>query len=204
MQTSAAKPNRLPTSRSGVAVLWMIALTLVFVACMQFVLEAGWMLICRSQAQAVAESAALGGAREWGLATVDNAAARTAAKARATALVVNSQVSGLTSAYGNLQTALQNSNNTTGINNNPAGCPGTLVSSNQVILGDINSTTRVFSPGVSPASAGRRGCMVQFQLVAVSPITSASRTFSARATAFWDSAATPNRSRLLSVTISCP
>jgi hypothetical protein len=182
----------------------MIMLAILFIACMRYVLESGWLLVCRTQAQAVAESAALGGARSWGSAAVDNSAARSAAKTRAIELVVNSQVSGLSAEYANLQTDLQNSDNAGGTNNNLAGCPAATVTTNQVILGDINSATLVFSPQVIPASAGRRACMVQYQLVATSPITNISRTVSARATAFWDASASPNRSRLASVTISCP
>ncbi len=179
-------------------------LAILFIACMRFVLESGWMLVCRTQAQAVAESAALGGARSWGAAATNDATTRSAAKTRAIELVVNSQISGLTTEYANLQTDLQNSNNTAGTNNNLAGCPAATVTTNQVILGDINSATLVFSPQVVPATAGRRACMVQFQLVATSPITNTSRTVSARATAFWDASASPNRSRLAFVTISCP
>jgi hypothetical protein len=176
----------------------MIMLAILFIACMRFVLESGWMLVCRTQAQAVAESAALGGARSWGAAATNDATTRSAAKTRAIELVVNSQISGLTTEYANLQTDLQNSNNTAGTNNNLAGCPAATVTTNQVILGDINSATLVFSPQVVPATAG------QFQLVATSPITNTSRTVSARATAFWDASASPNRSRLAFVTISCP
>lgn len=179
-------------------------LAILFIACMRFVLESGWLLVCRTQAQAVAESAALGGARSWGTAAADNSTTRSAAKSRAVELVVNSQVNGLTAAYANLQTDLQNSDNTAGTNNNLAVCPAATVTTNQVILGDIDSATLVFSPQVVPATAGRRACMVQFQLVATSPVTNTSRTVSARATAFWDAAASPNRSRLASVTITCP
>lgn len=198
--------TRLP-GRSGVATLWLLIVALVFVACMQYVLESGWLLICRSQAQAVAESAALAGARSWGMAATDNAANRTTAKARATDFVVNSAVPGLTTEYANLLASLQASDNAAGTNNNltsPNSCPGSSVTANLVILGDLDSTTLVFSPYVTPASAGRRGCMVQFQLTAVSPITNTSRTVSARATAYWDDTASPNRSRLAFVTVTCP
>jgi hypothetical protein len=190
-----------------VATLWLLIVALVFVACMQYVLESGWLLICRSQAQAVAESAALAGARSWGMAATDNAANRTIAKARATDFVVNSAIPGLTTEYANLLASLQASDNAAGTNNNltsPNSCPGSSVSANLVILGDLDSTTLVFSPYVTPASAGRRGCMVQFQLTAVSPITNTSRTVIARATAYWDDTASPNRSRLAFVTVTCP
>lgn len=207
MRTQLTTPFSVPVRRSGVATIWMLLVAMVFIACMQYVLETGWMMVVRTQAQAVAESAALAGARSWGMAATDNAANRTTAKTRATDFVVNSAVGGLTTEYGNLLTSLQNSNNTGGTNNNPAspgGCPGTSVSSNLVILGNFDSATRVFSPYVSPVSADRRACMVQFQLTAVSPITQVSRSVQARATAYWDSAAAPNRSRLVSVTVSCP
>lgn|GEM_PF-1423392 len=207
MRIQLTIPSSSPDPRSGVATLWMLLVSLVFVACMQYVLETGWMMVVRAQAQAVAESAALAGARSWGTAATDNAANRTTAKTRATDFVVNSAVNGLTTEYANLLMSLQNSDNAGGTNNNPAspgGCPGTSVSSNLVIFADFDPATRVFSPYVSPASAGRRACMVQFQLTAVSPITQVSRTFQARAAAYWDSAAAPNRSRLVSVTVSCP
>ncbi|MFM7057577.1 MAG: TadE/TadG family type IV pilus assembly protein [Planctomycetota bacterium] len=194
-------------NRSGVAALWLLITALVFVACLQYVLESGWLLMCRTQAQAVAESAALAGARSWGMAATDDATNRSIAKARATDFVVNSAVPGLATEYTNLLTSLQASDNASGTNNNltsPNSCPGATVSANLVILGDLNSSTLVFSPYASPASAGRRGCMVQFQLTAVSPISQVSRTVSARATAYWDSAASPNRSRLAFVTVTCP
>lgn len=193
--------------RSGVATIWLLVVSLAFVACMRFVLEAGWLLVCRTQAQAVAESAALAGARSWGTAAVDSAATRSTAKARATDFVVNSAIGGLTTEYANLLASLQASNNVGGTNNNlasPGSCPGTTVASNLVILGDLDSTALVFSPYVSPATAGRRACMVQFQLTAVSPITNVSRTVSARATAYWDAVTVPNRSRLAFVTVACP
>ena len=200
------QPARLP-GRSGIATLWLLIVALVFVACMQYVLESGWLLVCRTQAQAVAESAALAGARSWGLAATNTATDRSVAKARATDFVVNSAVPGLTAAYTNLLASLQASDAPTGTNNNltsPNSCPGTTVSANLVILGDLDSATLVFSPYAIPASAGRRGCMVQFQLTAVSPVSNVSRTVSARATAYWDSASSPNRSRLAFVTVTCP
>jgi len=200
------QPARLP-GRSGIATLWLLIVALVFVACMQYVLESGWLLVCRTQAQAVAESAALAGARSWGLAATNTATDRSVAKARATDFVVNSAVPGLTAAYTNLLASLQASDDPTGTNNNltsPNSCPGTTVAANLVILGDLDSATLVFSPYAIPASAGRRGCMVQFQLTAVSPVSNVSRTVSARATAYWDSASSPNRSRLAFVTVTCP
>lgn len=203
---SFPKPTRSP-GRSGIATLWLLIVALVFVACMQYVLESGWLLVCRAQAQAVAESAALAGARSWGMAATNTATDRSAAKARATDFVVNSAVPGLATAYTNLLASLQASDNSGGTNNNlasPDSCPGTTVSSNLVILGDLDSSTLVFSPYVTPSTAGRRGCMVQFQLTAVSPVSTVSRTVSARATAYWDSASSPNRSRLAFVTVTCP
>jgi uncharacterized membrane protein len=200
------KPIHLP-GRSGIATLWLLIVALVFVACMQYVLESGWLFVCRTQAQAVAESAALAGARSWGLAATNTAADRSVAKARATDFVVNSAVPGLSTAYTSLLASLQASDNAAGTTNNltsPNSCPGATVSSNLVILGDLDSSTLVFSPYVTPVSAGRRGCMVQFQLTAVSPVSNVSRTVSARATAYWDSASSPNRSRLAFVTVTCP
>ena len=192
-------------ARGGLAVIWLIGSAALIIAALSLVLETGWMNLCRSEAKVIAESAALAAARAWGSAATDNAAARTAAKAAASVLVTGSTVEGSSVPLAALSAALAANNDASATNNN-AVCPSALPAVNTVVLlGDFDSTSCVLASGTVPATAARRGCLVQFTLSMTSPFTSAVRTVSARAVAVWDPAVTPNRSRLVSLSaVTCP
>ncbi|MEY4187846.1 MAG: hypothetical protein RIT02_2880 [Planctomycetota bacterium] len=191
--------------RSGLAVIWLIGSAALIIAALSLVLEAGWLQLCRSEVKVIAESAALAGARSWGLAVTNDAAARTAAKAAAAQIVTGSTVEGSNAELLALAGALAASNDAAAVNNNGV-CPSALPAVNTVVLlGDFESTTCVLAAGTVPASASRRACLVQFSFSRTSPFTSASRTVKARAVAVWDPAVTPNRSRLVSLSaVTCP
>lgn len=191
--------------RSGLAVIWLIGSAALIIAALSLVLESGWLQLCRSEVKVIAESAALAGARAWGLAATNNAAARTAAKTAAAQIVTGSTVEGSNVELLALAGALAASNDASATNNNGV-CPAALPSVNTVVLlGDFEATTCVLSAGTAPATAARRSCLVQFSLSLTSPFTSASRTVRARAVAVWDPAVAPNRSRLVSLSaVTCP
>lgn len=185
--------------RSGLAVIWLIGSAALIIAALSLVLEAGWLQLCRSEVKVIAESAALAGARSWGLAVTNDSAARTAAKTAAAQIVTGSTVEGSDAELVAMAGALAASNDAVAVNNNgvfPAALPAV---NTLVLLGDFESTTCVLAAGTVPASASRRACLVQFSFSRASPFTGASRTVKARAVAVWDPAVTPNRSRLVSL-----
>lgn len=205
MRRSALQNSARPGLRSGIGVIWLIGSAAMIVAAMSLVLETGWLNLCRSEAKDVAESAALAAARSWGLAATDDATSRTTAKTRARTIVTGSLLDGSSTQLLALDAGLAASNNAAAVNNN-AGCPSILPAVNTLILlGDFDSSTRILNAGTVPATSSRRACLVQFSVSLTSPFTSATRTVKARAVAVWDAAATPARSRLVSVSsISCP
>jgi len=176
--------------------------TLVFGACIQYVLESGWLLMCRTQAQAVAESAALAAARVWGLEAPPNPLASAPSISRAADFVRNSQIAGLATEYDAVADVLDLSN--------PVSCPGATVTASFVSLGELDidpaAGTPAFTPTLSPATTWR-ACVVQFILQATSPVTGEQRSVSARAAAYWyddPDAGDPDFSRLVFVTYNCP
>ncbi len=191
--------------RSGLAVIWLVGSAALIIAALSLVLETGWLQLCRSEVRVIAESAALAGARSWGLAATNDAAARTAAKTAAAQIVTGSTVEGSNAELLALAGALAANNNALATNNN-AVCPAALPAVNTVVLlGDFEAATCVLAAGTAPVPASRRACLVQFSLSLTSPFTSASRTVRARAVAVWDPAVTPNRSRLVSLSaVTCP
>lgn len=201
--TIPQKPDA-PAARSGAATIWLLMGTLVFGACIQYVLESGWLLMCRTQAQAVAESAALAAARIWGLEVLPVPLDPDPSRLRAAAFVRDCQIAGLTVEYDDVADDLELSN--------PVSCPGATVTANFVSLGELNIDpaagpgTPAFTPTLSPATAWR-ACVVQFILNANSPVTGAARSVSARAVAYWyddPDVGDPDVSRLVFVTYACP
>lgn len=197
------KPEHRP-ARSGAATIWLLMGTLVFGACMQYVLESGWLLMCRTQAQAVAESAALAAARVWGVQPGAVPLDPDPSLLRAGDFVRNSQIAGLTTEYDAAADDLEVSN--------PVSCPGATVTASFVSLGDLDVDPEVgpgtpaFTPTLSPATAWR-ACVVQFILEATSPVTGEQRSVTARAVAYWyddPDVTDPDFSRLVFVTYNCP
>lgn len=190
------------STRKGAALVWLVGSAALVVSAMTMVLEVGWLNLCRSEVRVIVENAALAGARSWGPAA-DSAAVRTVAKQVAIQLVTSSTVEGSNSELAALEGALNASNDEDETNNN-AVCPAATVLNTTVFLGEFDASTCVLDGTVTTVAAADRGCLVQFTLTLVSPFTGLSRSVQARAVALWDPAASPARSRLVSLTsVTC-
>lgn len=187
---SSPSADRHPGQRSGLVVIWFLALALMSITVIHFVLEIGWLNLARSELQVAVEGAALAGARSWGpnplseLNPVDAPAlaiARTTAKAYAHSVLSAHTVSGSSTELGNVSM----NNNPAAMNNNLA-CPGTIVFG--------SSAGGVFSAGTPPPSPDQRAVRVDVTITISSPFGFGSRTINGNATAVWD--ATQQRARL--------
>lgn len=180
--------NHFLSHRSGLATIWIILSVPLSIATLQLVLEVGWMHRTRSELQVAINGGALAGARVWGVSSPntasDNAVFRTSAKQAAYDVLSYHTVAGTTVLNG---VSLNNDPNAT---NNNLVCPGSI------LLGDFSAGA--FSSSMIPVSSDRRGCRCSVSIQLSSPFGLGVRTFSATATARWNSGS----SKAILVTVS--